>query len=47
MRSRVPEPTKEERLAFLREMSSKPPPEPEPEPEPPPWEFTSLVRPDL
>ena len=33
----VPEPTKEERLAFLREMSSKPP-EPEPEPEPPsPW----------
>ena len=31
----VPEPTKEERLAFLREMSSKPP---EPEPEPPaPW----------
>ena len=33
----VPEPTKEERLAFLREMSSKPP-EPEPEIEPSsPW----------
>jgi hypothetical protein len=31
-KSSVPEPTKEERLAFLREMSSRPP---EPEPEPP------------
>ena len=42
--SRVPDPTPSERLAFIREMSSKkkqPEPEPEPEqpapPPPPPW----------
>lgn len=40
-KSSVPNPTKEERLAFLREMSSK---QPEPEPEPP-WRRLAMGSP--